>query len=294
MSREKELSPEQFPFCLEAAIGEVVSVRELCPGVYYAAAKRQEHAFLADEYYVVEEATPAISKEAKSYGKKVPEEPRVLLYPYAGEKSGYKIIEYEVGRYQIRNQPSADKSAELRSIAVYNMEYHPDYFGTYPVPLDTPRGRTLRHKVLMNGLYWLETDSGEEVLAVCYPIWNCDLSEAVIRLSEQTEEDRRAGIDNTLGYLFFSKRAGGLALFELWEGYKELRGCGRINSPALMNHIWTYYPEYAVAYNVQDQMGMYDACGLLLRAIGLNVELECNPDGAVIFSETAGLDFLTF
>lgn len=51
----------------------------------------------------------------------------------------------------------------------------------------------------MNGVFWIETGTGEEVLAVCYPIWNCDFSETVLKQSEQTEEDVREGIDSTLG-----------------------------------------------------------------------------------------------
>ena len=146
----------------------------------------------------------------------------------------------------------------------------------------------------MNGIFWIETGTGEEVLAVCYPIWNCDFSETVLKQSEQTEEDVREGIDNTLGYLFFSKRASSLALFELWGQYEELRVGGLINYPALMNYIWAHFPEYAATYNIQNQMGMHDTFGLLMNALGAEMELQTDPNKVIAMSKAAGLDFLNF
>ena len=82
------------------------------------------------------------------------EDSRVLLYSFAEERRGYKIIEYEIYRYQVRHGIYADGQTSLRDIAFYNMEYHPEYFGPYPAPLATPRGRTARYKPLMNGIFW--------------------------------------------------------------------------------------------------------------------------------------------
>lgn len=294
MDREKESPPERLPFCLDDTVGEIVRASQECPGVYYIAARKQDGKFLADEYYVVEKSSPAISKEAMVYGRMPEEDSRVLLYSFAEERRGYKIIEYEIYRYQVRHGIYADGQTSLRDIAFYNMEYHPEYFGTYPVPLATPQGRTARYKPLMNGVFWIETGTGEEVLAVCYPIWNCDFSETVLKQSEQTEEDVREGIDSTLGYLFFSKWASSLALFELWGQYEELRAGGLINYPALMNYIWTYFPEYAATYNIQNQMGMHDTFGLLMNALGAEMELQNDPSKVIAMSKAAGLDFLNF
>lgn len=191
MDREKESPPERLPFCLDDTVGEIVRACQECPGVYYIAARKQDGRFLADEYYVVERSSPAISKEAMTYGRMSEEDSRVLLYPFAEERHGYKIIEYEIYRYQVRHGMHADGQTSLRDVAFFNMEYHPEYFGTYPAPLATPRGRTARYKPLMNGVFWIETGTGEEVLAVCYPIWNCDFSETVLKQSEQSEEDVR-------------------------------------------------------------------------------------------------------
>ena len=115
-----------------------------------------------------------------------------------------------------------------------------------------------------------------------------------MKQSEQSEEDVREGIDNTLGYLFFSKRVSSLALFELWGQYEELRTGGLINYPALMNYIWAYFPEYAATYNMQNQLGMHDSFGLLMSALGTEVELQNNPNEVIAMSTAAGLDFLNF
>ena len=104
----------------------------------------------------------------------------------------------------------------------------------------------------------------------------------------------REGIDNTLGYLFFSKRASSLALFELWGQYEELRAGGLIDYPALMNYIWAHFPEYAATYNIQNQMGMHDTFGLLMNALGAEMELQNDPNKVIAMSKAAGLDFLNF
>mgnify|MGYP000447115253 CR=1 FL=1 len=129
MDREKESPPERLPFCLDDTVGEIVRASQECPGVYYIAARKQNGKFLADEYYVVEKSSPAISKEAMAYGRMPEEDSRVLLYSFAEERQGHKIIEYEIYRYQVRHGIYADGQTSLRDIAFYNMEYHPEYFG---------------------------------------------------------------------------------------------------------------------------------------------------------------------
>ena len=89
MDREKESPPERLPFCLDDTVGGIVRACQECPGVYYIAARKQDGRFLADEYYVVERSSPAISKEAMTYGRMSEEDSRVLLYPFAEERHGY-------------------------------------------------------------------------------------------------------------------------------------------------------------------------------------------------------------
>ena len=54
---------------MDDTVGEIVRASQECPGVYYIAARKQDGKFLADEYYVVEKSSPAISKEAMAYLK---------------------------------------------------------------------------------------------------------------------------------------------------------------------------------------------------------------------------------
>jgi ABC-type multidrug transport system fused ATPase/permease subunit len=184
MDREKESPLERLPFCLDDTVGKIVRASQECPGVYYIAARKQDAKFWQTNTMWWKKTSPVISKEAMAYGKMPEEDSHVLLYSFAEERQGYKIIEYEIYRYQIRHGIYADGQTSLRDIAFYNMEYHPEYFGTYPVPLATLRGRTARYKLLMNGVFWIETGTGAEVLAVCYPIWNCDFSETVLKQLE--------------------------------------------------------------------------------------------------------------
>lgn len=102
---------------MDDTVGEIVRACQECPGVYYIAARKQDGRFLADEYYVVERSSPAISKEAMAYGRMSEEDSRVLLYPFAKERHGYKIIEYEIYRYQVRHGMYADGQTSLRDVA---------------------------------------------------------------------------------------------------------------------------------------------------------------------------------
>ena len=101
---------------------EFVISRQERPVVYYIAARKQDGKFLADEYYAVEKSSPAISKEAMVYGRMPEEDSRVLLYSFAEERRGYKIIEYEIYRYQVRHGIHADGQTSLRDVAFFNME----------------------------------------------------------------------------------------------------------------------------------------------------------------------------
>ena len=65
---------------------------------------------------------------------------------------------YEILKYKTMHNHPLPEGESLQDTALYGMELCPDYFGTYPVPPQTPWGRTLRHRPLDNGIYWMETD----------------------------------------------------------------------------------------------------------------------------------------
>ena len=288
MQHETELDPMDLPFDLGSDIGIIKAASLECPGVYYIAASRGPF-LVADEYYVVDDDTSMISQTAKRYGRRSQESPRFLLND---KSSGCGIIDYEVAKYRYQHNISDPSGSTLHDIAIYNMEHNPEYFGTYPAPTCTPYGYTTRYHALMKGVFWIETDQCKETLAICYPMWNGDLSDGVMELGIPAEGDAQAGMDIALGYLFFNKTAGSLALFELWQLYDSLRDSGYIDYPALMNYIWKYAPEYAAAHNLNNQFGLNDTLGLLLNVLGDERELQSFPEDNIMISEGAGLRFL--
>ena len=291
MQHETELDPMDLPFDLGSDIGIIKAASLECPGVYYIAASRGPF-LVADEYYVVDDDTSMISQTAKRYGRRSQESPRFLLYDRNDKSSGCGIIDYEVAKYRYQHNISDPSGSTLHDIAIYNMEHNPEYFGTYPAPTCTPYGYTTRYHALMKGVFWIETDQCKEALAVCYPMWNGDLSDGVMELGIPAEGDAQAGMDIALGYLFFNQTAGSLALFELWQLYDSLRDSGYIDYPALMNYIWKYAPEYAAAHNLNNQFGLNDTLGLLLNSLGDERELQSFPEDNIMISEGAGLRFL--
>jgi len=169
------------------------------------------------------------------------------------------------------------------------MELHPKYFGTFPVPQLTPWGYTLRHKVLTNGLYWIETDTFQKVLAVCFPMYDA-LSSSALNLSHQIDYGKKYGLESAMGYKFFSEKDSCIPLFELLEPHAEWQDC--INIPALKNAIFKYHTEYAVKHNARETQGLNDHFGKLINSIYGDYELQGSEDNLITICEQAGTKFL--
>lgn len=282
-----------FPFALEAELGEIVETEWLCPGAYYVAA-RWDGEKVAREYYVVEEATDAISTAAKRYGQPSECCGGVLLYDLDDECGGCKVIQYEYQRYRVMNHMPLGEMEDLRQTAVFAMELNPEYFGAYPAPLLTPRGYMLRYKDLMPGVILVETDQCEKLVAIAYPIWSCDLSEYTLAQGERLTYDITHGMDQTLGYLFFTQSSACLALFELRKRIMEADTHSLIDLPAMMNALWLRYPEYAISNNIREQLGLNDGFGLLLKSLGYNIEPVRNEEDLVCIFPDHGQEYLVF
>ena len=203
----------------------------------------------------------------------------------------YKIIQYEVAKYRAQNNLPLDEP--LRATAFFAAQSFPEYFGAFPVPLHTPRGCTIRHWVMDNGIYWPETDLCEEILAVCYPVWSAELSGLVEKLGEQTEYDRTHDIEETLGYIFFPAKISCIPLRELIRTRPEWTGTV-IDKPALMNAIWAVAPEYAALMNCQEQSGRNDLFFALLAEAGVQVEPNISTDNMIGIFPDSGENFLLF
>lgn len=272
---------------LENELGEILITGEKAPGIYYLTVQ-QDGASFAEEYYAVAD-TSIISRQAKEYGKRISD---WWLFSMQDDASGWRIIDYELGKYCVKNHLPQEQT--LHDIALDAAEFHPEYFGAYPVPLHTPRGYTTRHWTLANGIYWLETDQCEEVLAVCYPLWTAELSMAVEWLGEQTEHDKAQGIHKTLGYIFFPAQISCIPIYELMQTRMEVWSGTVIDKPALMNAIWRDAPEYAVMMNRQEQTGMNDLSAMLLRDFDIAAGPRILPDRMIAISADTGAEYLLF
>ena len=267
-------------------IGSIEEVEELCLGVHYVTAKREDD-LLSGEYYVVKEKS-AVPQAAKSYGQKIS---GLRLFSITDGGEEYKIIQYEVAKYRAQNNLPPDEP--LRATAFFAAQSFPEYFGAFPVPLHTPRGVTLRHWILDNGIYWLETAQCEKVLAVSYPVWSTELSDLTASLGEQTEYDKAHDIEETLGYIFFPAKVSCIPLRELIRTRPEWTGT-LIDKPALMNAIWKVAPEYAALMNCQEQSGRNDLFSALLAEAGVQVEPNISMDNMIGIFSDAGENYLLF
>jgi len=286
------IDPEKLPFQIEDEIGGILLANQTYPGVYYVAAKKDEADSLTAEYYIIPKDTQVISQAVKNYGQAISGHPELLVYPLADDRSGWRLVDYEGLKYLIQNRLQLPEHMSLHETAVYSMEYHPEYFGAYPVPLITPAGYMLRHRELCSGVYWLETDRCEQMLTVCYPIWSSELSETALSLGQQTEYDQMHGINTTFGYIFFSKRDSCVPLFELLRVRKGWDGSSHINAAALMNAIWSDFPEYAMAHNLREQSGTNDLLGQLMNELGIEVELNGSAENMITMAPPNGTDFI--
>ena len=284
---------DDFPFALEAELGEIIDTEWLCPGTYYAAA-RWDGEQTAREYYVVEKGSDAISGEAKRYGKPSECCEGLLIYQFDDERGGCKVIEYEYQRYRVANHIPLGEMQDLHQTAVFAMELNPEYFGAYPAPLLTPRGYMLRYKELLPGVILVETDQCEKIVAIAYPIWSCDLSEYTLAHGEKLAYDIAHGMDQTLGYLFFPELSACLALYELKKRIIGADTKGLIDLPAMMNALWQRFPEYAISNNIREQLGLNDGFGLLMQSLGYEIELARNQEDLISIFPDHGQNYLIF
>ena len=265
-------------------VGTIIEEEQVCPGIYLLSAQNDEDLLARDYYAVTEKST--IPQKAKSYGLQLP---GLWLFSLDDGNEEYKIIKYEVAKYRTKNHLLLDEP--LCATAYFAGQVYPEYFGAFPVPVYTSRGRTTRHWILDNGIYWLETDRCEEILAVSYPVWSSELSDLVLQLGEQTEYDKAHNIENTWGYIFFPAAASCIPLRELlyerpkWEGTV-------IDKPALMNAICSMDPEYAFSVNQQEQLGKSDGISQLLADFGVENSPNVSQDRLISIFPDAGEAFL--
>lgn len=270
---------------LKAELGEIAESEMICPGIYYISAG-------GTEYYAVAEDAPAISQRAWRYGRQIPECPELRLYPMDKPRSGWMVVRYEICKYMEKNGLSLPDETTLHSAAIFGMECHPEYFGAFPVPIRTPQGYTLCYHSMGNGIYWIETGQCTEILAVCFPVWDGELSGAAQKMAMLLDYDRQHGIEDTFGYMFFSEDASCIPIFELLKARREWETSRLIDKAALMNAIWEKAPAYALAYNGMEQTGMNDIPGTIAGSLGIEIEQRPRTEHMIRLTPGAGTAFL--
>ena len=148
----------------------------------------------------------------------------------------------------------------------------------------------VRYRTLDNGIHLLETDQGTELVAFCFPLWNV-LSIFAQKAGEHTDYDIQHGIDNTKGYLFFTKSRSCIAFFELWAEHPAWAESNVFNFPAIMNAIWEHYPSYATVYNLVEQKGLNNIAGTLLD-VADEIDLSVRPEKMIAITPEIGTDFI--
>lgn len=271
------------------ALGMVAEADLVMPGVYDTVLEQPETGVMS-EAFLVHRDTAEISDVAKEYGKPVPDYPELLVYTEDSSGNPRYIVGYELFRYKILHQLPPPKGESIRSLAAVGAEMYPEYFGGYPVPLLTPWGRTTRNKIIVNGLFWLETEQCRRGLALANPIYD-DLSDGARGLAEPSDD---AADGQDLDYLFFREPDSCVPLFELLAGMREERLCCEIDRAALMNAVYQYHPEYAAQHNLAEQAGLNDGLGRFLRTMGLDAELHSSPERLLSLTDQAGTEFIHF
>lgn len=280
---------------LSCELGHVIGEEELCPGVYYLTIlPALERSIPCREYYLVLDHA-FISQDARALGIPI-DKFSALLYPIdPPDHRGWVAVMYEVTKYRLAHGLPNPDGWSPTDTARTGMELCPSYFGPFPVPTRTPWGWTRRHKVLDNGVYWIETSQDSEVLAVCNPVWSAELSDMVKQAGKLLADDISNNSDGKeLAYLFFDKKTSCSAIFELLKVRSEWLDAGLIRKPELMNAIWKYAPMYAANYNTEEQAGLHDGFGILLYYLGEGGEPQGSPEHMISLYNEAGTDFIGF
>lgn len=242
------------PFDFDETLwGEIQQITEVEKGVFEIAAKHRHDIVCRELYVVVADAVPEIiSEETISYGTAI-KDATVFLHEKDG--NGWELVDYELSRFRAKLRPSEESREELFSAMAYTAEKYPAYFGGMIPPRSTPWGLTLRVKKAAEGVYFLETDAVEWVLAVANIIWTVDLSDSVQKLGSSCDMDRRINRQEA-EYLYFRKENWGPVVYELLD-YSEYRGLLQYISSkeALETLLYLQHPKYTLLHNQTQTTG---------------------------------------
>lgn len=253
MKREMEPLPFEVD---ETRWGKLVMAKVCCSGVYFIATE-QENSCLCNEYYAVVEDYDgkAISTETLAYGVL---SDGAYYFKFGEDGTGWKLVEFELLRYQTKyGEPVWGLTDNLYCTATYATELYPEYFGCFIPPRLTPYGQTIRYKTVTNGIYFLETDRCVWLLAICYPIWNAEISDYTHQCGALCKETQ-AITDEEFNYLFFTADRCAPVIYELSQANQTYSdGFKRFVSSfeELIAAMWETCPEYVILHNYMEQTG---------------------------------------
>lgn len=285
------LAPRNLPLEL-GELGTVTEAELIMPGVYDAILEFSETGLAVDAFIVLSNAGE-ISAAAKRYGKADPDYPDLLVYLEDDTGNTRYIVGYELFRYKILHHLPLPEGETIRGIAAAGAELYPKYFGGYPVPFYTPWGCTTRHKIIANGLYWLETEQCRRGLAVACPKYD-DLSDGARGLADLFHDGSSQADMEMPGYLFFTEANSSVPLYELVSAIPKEQLCCEVNRAALMNAVYQHFPEYAAQHNLAEQAGLNDGLGQFLHTQDIDVELKSDPERLISLTAEAGRQYIDF
>lgn len=238
---------EELPFdvyAYEKEYGPIRTQEELCPGIYQIRNGPVPPWHFCTEYIVVLKNSPAISDEAKGYGTPSKEVPEILMYSTEDYFNKPRwVVTYEIHKYLVDQGIPLPDGESLAEDRVRGMEVCPEYFGEFPVPVETPWGPILQYDKLWNGIYWLETAEAGWALALAFPFFE-DVRENTAALAVSAPSASEGGENSDFAYHFYPYEQSCLPLFELLT-YAEETWAKQINTAALKNAILKCFPDYA-------------------------------------------------
>ena len=242
--------------------GVITFAEQVCPGVFNINI-RDDDTFAPRSFYVVTaEAVPRIiSLEAARYGELCDDR---LFFEEGVSRSGWELVDYEVSRYKLRQGiPLEDDN--IYSLSQIYGERYPEYFGGLVKPNHVPfGGRVLRTKKAAEGLYFVETEKFEWLLAVHHVIW---------------QDDDLSGYAKSLGiidgqesdapYMFFTLKNSTPAVYELLALHRYRKGLLKYiqSEDALAAALYRHHADYVVSNNLLELsgQGMTDMIGSLRK-----------------------------
>lgn len=229
---------------INESLGKINRIEMPSQDVYWVSLSQSNESI--DECYLLSKTYSGnvISKRAISFGA---ERGELLIFDY---DHGRHIIEYELLVERLRCADEEERKFlryKMLELSTFGRELFPAYFGAFLPPTDTPIGPTTRYLSVCNGIFFVEGAS-EWFLAICYPIWQSELTIPVHGIGEPANKEQ--DIHRSFGYLFFDQINCAPALHELWKDtrYQALKSYV-VSEELLVAALWKDHPYYVQVWN---------------------------------------------